>query len=98
MIGSYAISVVFFVMRKTGHALPFAHTVLYSVALTTICWLVAAYLTPPTSRERLISFYRKVHPSGPGWRVIREAAGVDPGGGGPDSGRIGPATPRLGAG
>ena len=54
-------------MKKTGHPLPFAHTVLYSVAFTTICWLIAAYVTPPTSRERLIAFYRKVHPSGPGW-------------------------------
>jgi solute:Na+ symporter, SSS family len=92
MISSFAISVVFFVMRKTGHALPFAHTVLYSVALTTICWLVAAYVTPPTSRERLISFYRKVHPSGPGWRVIREAAGVTEAEGALHSDRIGQAT------
>jgi Na+/proline symporter len=76
MISSFAISVFFFMLRKTGHAQPFAHTVLYSVALTTICWFIAAYLTPPTSRERLIAFYRKVHPSGPGWRVIREQAGV----------------------
>jgi hypothetical protein len=76
MISSFAISVLFFMLRKTGHAQPFAHTVLYSVALTTICWFVAVYFTPPTSRERLIAFYRKVHPSGPGWRVIREAAGV----------------------
>jgi len=33
-------------------------------------------VTAPTSRERLVEFYRKVHPSGPGWRVIREAAGI----------------------
>ena len=92
MISSFAISVVFFVMRKTGHALPFAHTVLYSVALTTFCWLVAAYLTPPTSRERLISFYRKVHPSGPGWRVIREAAGMTEAEGALESDRMGQAT------
>jgi solute:Na+ symporter, SSS family len=76
MISSFAISVLFFMLRKAGHGLPFAHTVLYSVALTTICWFIAVYLTPPTSRERLIAFYRKVHPSGPGWRVIREEAGI----------------------
>ncbi len=76
MISSFTVSVIFFTLRKTGHAQPFAHTVLYSVAFTTICWLVAVYVTPPTSRERLIAFYRKVHPSGPGWRVIREEAGV----------------------
>jgi hypothetical protein len=67
---------VFFAMKKSGHALPFAHTVLYSVAFTTICWMIAAYLTPQTSRERLIAFYRKVHPSGPGWARVRKDAGV----------------------
>jgi SSS family solute:Na+ symporter len=76
MISSFAISVVFFAMRKTGHELPFANTVLISVAFTTVCWVVAAFVTAPTSRERLVAFYRKVHPSGPGWRVIREAAGI----------------------
>jgi SSS family solute:Na+ symporter len=76
MVSSFAVSIVFFVLRKTGNGLPFAQTVLISVAFTTICWLIAAYVTAPTSRERLIDFYRKVHPSGPGWRVIREAAGI----------------------
>jgi SSS family solute:Na+ symporter len=76
MVSSFAVSIVFFVLRKTGNGLPFAQTVLISVAFTTICWLIAAYVTPPTSRERLIEFYRKVHPSGPGWRVIRKAAGI----------------------
>jgi SSS family solute:Na+ symporter len=76
MISSFAVSIVFFTLRKTGHQLPFADTVLISVAVTTICWLVTAFVSAPTSRERLIAFYRKVHPSGPGGRVIREAAGV----------------------
>src|SRR4051794_24657807 len=76
MISSFAISVVFFVMRKSGHGLPFAHTVLYSVAFTTLAWLITAYVSPPTSRERLIAFYQKVHPSGPGWARVRREAGV----------------------
>jgi solute:Na+ symporter, SSS family len=92
MISSFGISVLFFVLRKTGHAQPFAHTVLYSVAFTTLCWLIAAYVTPPTSRERLISFYRKVHPSGPGWRVIREEAGISEAEGARYSDRMGQAT------
>jgi Na+/proline symporter len=76
MISSFAVSVFFFAMRKSGAAPPFAYTVLFSVAFTTVCWLITAYVSPPTTRERLIEFYRKVHPAGPGWRVIREAAGV----------------------
>jgi Na+/proline symporter len=76
MVSSFAISIVFFVMRMNGHALPFAESVLYSVAFTTICWLVAAFVTPPSTRECLVAFYKKVHPAGPGWSRIREEAGV----------------------
>jgi len=76
MVSSFSISVVFFLMRKAGHPLPFAHTVIYSVAFTTIAWLVTAFAGAQTNRERLIEFYRKVYPSGPGWTPIRIAAGV----------------------
>lgn len=76
MLTSFLITVVFFLMKKAGHAQPFAHTVLYSVAFTTVCWLVTAFVSRPTSEQRLVDFYRKVHPAGPGWRRIRRAAGV----------------------
>ncbi len=76
MVSSFLISTVFFVMRINGHALPFAQTVLISVAFTTVCWLVTAFVTPPSSRDRLVAFYKKVHPAGPGWTVIRNEAGV----------------------
>lgn len=79
MASSFIISFVFLVMKKTGHPLPFAHSVLYSVAFTTVCWLIAAFVGAPTSRERLIAFYKKVHPAGPGWTRIRQAAGVTEG-------------------
>jgi len=76
MASSFTISVVFFAMKKAGHLLPFAHIVLYSVAFTTACWFVTAFVGTPTTRERLVSFYRKVHPAGPGWTKIRQEAGV----------------------
>jgi len=76
MASSFTVSVVFFTMKKAGHGLPFAQTVLYSVAITTVSWLVTAFVSSPTSRERLIAFYKKVHPAGPGWTKIREEAGV----------------------
>ncbi|MEO8625033.1 MAG: Na+:solute symporter, partial [bacterium] len=76
MASSFTISIVFFIMKKTGHALPFAQTILCSVAFTTACWMVTAFLSQPTSREQLIAFYRKVYPAGPGWARIREEAGV----------------------
>ncbi|MFO1514913.1 MAG: sodium:solute symporter family protein [Verrucomicrobiota bacterium] len=76
MISSFAISVVFVVMKKTGHPLPFAQTVICSVAFTTLCWMITAFVSQATSREKLVAFYKKVHPAGPGWTKIREAAGV----------------------
>jgi hypothetical protein len=76
MISSFSISVLFFLMRRAGHPLPFAHAVIYSVAFTTAAWLVTAFIGAQTSRDRLIAFYRKVHPAGPGWTPIRLAAGV----------------------
>jgi Na+/proline symporter len=76
MASSFTISVLFFIMKKTGHPLPFANTVICSVAFTTVCWVLTAFLGPLTSRDRLISFYKKVHPAGPGWTAIRLEAGV----------------------
>jgi hypothetical protein len=76
MASSFAVSVALLALRKTGHGLPFAEGVLCAVAFTTVCWLVAAFAGAPTSRERLIAFYKKVHPAGPGWKKIRIEAGV----------------------
>jgi SSS family solute:Na+ symporter len=76
MVASFAISVAFFVMKKSGNPLPFAESVIYSVAFTTLCWVVATFFTPGTDRAHLIAFYKKVHPAGPGWTKIREEAGV----------------------
>ena len=92
MASSFMISVVFFTMKKTGHALPFAQTIVFSVAFTTVCWLVTAFVSAPTSRERLITFYRKVYPAGPGWTRIREEAGVSVGDAGLHGDRMGQAT------
>jgi Na+/proline symporter len=76
MVSSFGISLVLFVAGRAGHSLPFAESVLLSVALTTVCWVVTAFVTPPSTRDCLVAFYRKVHPAGPGWRRIREEAGV----------------------
>jgi Na+/proline symporter len=38
----------------------------YSVGIA----LIATYLTRPVDRERLIDFYRRVQPGGPGWRPV----------------------------
>ncbi|MEP6991782.1 MAG: sodium:solute symporter family protein [bacterium] len=92
MVSSFTISVVFFVMKKAGHPLPFAQTVLFSVAFTTACWLITAYVSAPTTMERLVAFYLKVSPAGPGWTRVREAAGISAAAGARTSDRMGQAT------
>jgi SSS family solute:Na+ symporter len=40
------------------------------VAITTVVWLVFTFLTPPTDRATLESFFAKIRPLGPGWREV----------------------------
>jgi solute:Na+ symporter, SSS family len=54
----------------------FATRTIVQVGITTLAWLITAYVGPETDRETLISFYRKVKPAGPGWTAIRAEAGV----------------------
>ena len=44
------------------------------VGVTTAAWLAVTFLTRPTDAQTLRSFYRLVHPGGPGWRKVVEAA------------------------
>lgn len=39
-------------------------------AATITTWLVVTFATRPDDREKLTSFYRKVQPAGPGWKLI----------------------------
>ena len=43
---------------------------LFTVGFSTVCWLLATFLTPPTEEKRLIRFYEKVKPDG-GWKKYR---------------------------
>jgi SSS family solute:Na+ symporter len=58
--------------------LGFAQTTILQVGFTTVCWLVAAFVAPQTDRAKLIEFYKRVHPAGPGWEKVREEANVTP--------------------
>ena len=77
MVSSFLVSVGFIVLEKQGVVtLASAPRLILTVVITTVCWLLAAYLAPPTNRQTLIEFYKKVHPTGPGWEPIRREAGV----------------------
>ncbi len=42
------------------------------VIWSTVVWLTVTFLTKPDKEEKLKSFYRKVHPGGPGWKKTAE--------------------------
>src|SRR5436305_2913654 len=76
MISSFLISVLFVFLNRTGHVLGSDQQLLITVLFTTVCWVVTAYSGPQTDQATLVNFYRKVRPPGPGWRVVRAAAGI----------------------
>ncbi|EEF59516.1 sodium:solute symporter family protein [Pedosphaera parvula] len=76
MVSSFLVSVVLLVLKLYGTVFS-AHTALLTtIAITTVCWVAAAYLAPQTDEETLIAFYKRVRPFGPGWKHIRLKAGV----------------------
>ncbi len=78
MASSFLIAVGFFLAGKAGHGVPDHVSLIITVLTTTIVWVSVTLMTPPTDRATLVSFYRLVRPSGPGWNSIRQEAGVGP--------------------
>ena len=78
MCSSFGISVAFLILEKNGVFIGTYQQLLFTIAFTTVCWITTAYFGPPTDAAVLISFYQKVHPFGPGWRRVREKAGISP--------------------
>ncbi len=55
--------------------LGFAQTMLTTVAVTTAVWVIATFATSPEPEAKLMDFYRRVQPAGPGWRRIAVQSG-----------------------
>jgi len=78
MASSFIIALSLFLARKAGLDMSSHAALVWSVALTTIVWVVVTFLTKPTDTETLRRFYRKVRPAGRGWAKVvgpEEAAG-----------------------
>ena len=78
MVSSFAVAVGFFVAGKMGAAIPATSSLLITVAVTTVVWVTATFMTAPTDRATLVKFYRLVRPAGGGWGPVRSEAGVGP--------------------
>ncbi len=46
------------------------------VAVTTVTWVIVTFLTPPTEKSVLQSFYDKIQPMGPGWSKAVQTSDV----------------------
>jgi solute:Na+ symporter, SSS family len=78
MASSFLVSIGFFIAQKAGVTISSTTVLLVTIAVTTVCWIAATFVTQPTSAATLESFYRLVRPAGPGWRAVRERAGLAP--------------------
>jgi Na+/proline symporter len=58
----------------SGSPKQFAYLMLVTVGITTVVWVATTYLTAPEPMEKLIAFYRRVRPEGPGWNAIAARA------------------------
>jgi solute:Na+ symporter, SSS family len=76
MVSSFAVSIGLLVLRTQGVTFSTHMALIITVAITTVCWVATAYLGPRTDPDVLVKFWRVVQPPGPGWKPIRELAGV----------------------
>jgi solute:Na+ symporter, SSS family len=52
----------------------FAYIMLITVGITTVAWLATTFLTAPEPMDKLIEFYRRVHPWTAGWKPVAQKA------------------------
>jgi hypothetical protein len=60
---------------KSDEPRQFAYLMLVTVGVTTVVWVVTTFITSPEPTEKLIAFYNRVRPEGPGWNRIAAEAG-----------------------
>jgi len=76
MICAAVVSIFLQKVLKWNSDLPrdFAYIMLVTVGITTVVWIVTTMLTQPEPVEKLVAFYRRVRPEGPGWTGIAARA------------------------
>jgi hypothetical protein len=52
----------------------FAYLMIVTVGITSVVWIVVTMVTKPEPIEKLVGFYRRVRPEGPGWTNIAARA------------------------
>jgi SSS family solute:Na+ symporter len=54
----------------------FAYLMLVTVGVTSLVWITVTFMTNAEPTDKLIAFYRRVRPEGPGWNGIAAQAGL----------------------
>ena len=77
MIAAAAVSIFLQLGLKWDSNSPrqFAYLMLVTVGITTVVWLITTFATAPEHIEKLIAFYNRVRPEGPGWTRVAAEAG-----------------------
>ena len=81
MLAAFAVSLTLQLGFKLDSDKPvdFAWLMIVTVAITTLAWLAATFLTAPEPEDVLVRFYRRTKPPAAGWRpVARRAPDVKP--------------------
>ena len=73
MAASFTIAFSLFIARKSGLEMSAPAALVWSVAATTVVWVLVTFLTKPADTETLRAFYRRVRPAGRSWARIVEA-------------------------
>ena len=76
MLSSFLVSVIFLILARTGFSMGTDKQLILTIVMTTACWVITAYVGPKTEPQKLIDFYLKVRPFGPGWGPVRQQAGI----------------------
>lgn len=74
---SFLVAIYFGLVHVRLGFAPFApwQELILGVGITTVGWLLVAYLSKPTDTKVMVNFINKVNPGGPGWsRITAEAA------------------------
>jgi SSS family solute:Na+ symporter len=75
MIAAFVVSISLQRVHFAGNdSVVFAKAALITTITTTVVWLVTTMITKPESDERLVKFYRRVHPTVIGWQRIAALA------------------------
>lgn len=79
MVVSFCVAIYFqFIHPNTGLPELSAYLrLLIGVGITSVCWIGITFLTNPSDKKTLRSFYRLVKPGGPGWKKVVEEARQD---------------------